>query len=203
MKSVLQPGTLQETFRTKKQIVKKYCEDISPTSKLIYFDVKNAIFPISISFKDTIFENQCIIGTLFNDYEPNAALDIGPEIYGCCPLKDMNGTDIHNSFLNYISNTGDTIQSYWIQMGDSTLLTLDLATVFLEQIALYPNPFISEFYLPANVSIKNIKIHDLNGKQILFEQEENKIYPLNCDSGIYFLTFEVNNKTYNYKIIKQ
>lgn len=73
----------------------------------------------------------------------------------------------------------------------------------LDNIKIYPNPFHDYFEFSSDQEIKDIKLANLKGQNVLFEFKGNKIYPQNCSNGIYFLSFESNGMIYKYKLIKE
>ncbi len=72
-------------------------------------------------------------------------------------------------------------------------------------IRIYPNPTTNKIFISneTSITINNIKVMDMMGKTIL--EDTNNFSEINLQSvqnGIYFLSITSDNKTTNYKIIK-
>jgi hypothetical protein len=70
-------------------------------------------------------------------------------------------------------------------------------------ISVSPNPFETGIKLLSETLLLNVQLTDLQGNLIEFEQNNNYIHPLNCSPGVYILTFQIDNKTYFQKLIKE
>jgi hypothetical protein len=91
------------------------------------------------------------------------------------------------------------------------LCTDVIEAVNISSIEIYPNPFTDNVNLKINAlesSKTSIILIDMLGK--VYENKEIEIIagennislPVNCPTGIYFLSFVLDNKTITYKIIK-
>lgn len=113
----------------------------------------------------------------------------------------------------YIKDT--TLVSYYDSPCDSSNLLYDENFEFLslydeeaELIMVYPNPFNETVTVDFNREgiKKELLVYDVNGKLIDEKHTNNNSYTLNTKhyrSGFYFLTCKLDDKVYNFKIIKQ
>ena len=192
---------LEPTLKSKKQILMKPCgEDWQDWISRVYFiSIKNAVFPIQLELSTDIYQNSCLNGSFL-------ALDGDPWL----KYSNFNNsiTLVEPNYLNQYQDPidGNLISYYWIILADSSQQSGILATessVLPERINLFPNPFIDKITIPKNITISNILISDLNGKLIDFDQDKNSIYPKNCASGLYIVSFESNGEIIKFKIIKK
>lgn len=191
---------MYETFRTKKQIIEKQCGKSWGYWHSIDIDIKNAVFPVNITYNDAIANNSCIYGSRLGVLDENIAWDMG--FYGYI-MGQSYVMSIDTSYLSYQDIDGKSIYSFWIRFGDSTLLTLgNTYNLASDETVIYPNPFTDNFTISSTPSSNNIEITDLSGKTIPFEQSGNTIYPL-CPSGIYIIMIRTDSNINVYKILKQ
>lgn len=199
MPGVLYGSPENETFRTKKQIIKKYCGEAWSNWDNIYIDIKNLQFPITISYINGIFQNQCVIGTILQNYEENAWFDAG--LFDGYLSHHSLSIQYNESFLTYQDEDGGTIYSFWLKIGDNSLLTLNNQELEKPHtISVSPNPVESEGLLFIGFTA-DYTITDIHGKILQTgKTEENSIQLGNYGSGIYILTIENNGKIYQQKI---
>lgn len=199
MPSILYGETENETFRTKKQIIKKYCGEAWSYWDNIYIDIKNLQFPITISYINGIFQNQCVIGTVLQNYEENAWFDAG-FFDGYLSHHSMS-IQYNESHLTYQDEDGATIYSFWLKIGDNSLLTLnnkELKKPYNGSV--FPNPIEAGGILYIGYAA-NYTITDVHGKILQAgKTEENSIQLNHYEQGIYMLTIESNGKIYQQKI---
>lgn len=113
----------------------------------------------------------------------------------------------------YIKDT--TLISYFDSpcLADNPLYDEDYAHLGLNEtepdlIQIFPNPFYSNLTIQFNQegNKKEILVYDMQGKIIDQQHTNNNSYTLNTKhylSGFYFLTCKLDDKVYNFKIIKQ
>lgn len=212
--SILSNYPEQETFRTKKQIVKNYCLTTPWETKRIFVDIKNAIYPVTLSFDTLLHQNQCVTGSTIDIINPDIHIDPfeGPPIYFFdyifhssidrqYVLTDRDST--RSEELKYKDTDGRYIYSFLITLKDNRWITLNNSNLTQRNLSVFPNPFSEKIEIQSDLLVSSVRITDLQGKEITFEQNGNIIYPKNCTSGIYFICFKANEIMYNYKIIKQ
>lgn len=202
MPSILYGEPANETLRTKKQIIKKYCGEAWSYWDNIYIDIKNLQFPIMISYDNGIFQNPCVIGSVLQNYEENAWFDVG--FFDGYLSENNLGIQYNESLLTYQDEDGTTIHSFWLKIGDGSLLTLSNETLEKRPVfSVSPNPFKNQIELSSELPVHSLQLTDLQGKSIEFIQDNNYIYPLNYSSGVYILTYQIDDKTYFQKLIKE
>lgn len=126
--------------------------------------------------------------------------------------KDV--TEIDTAYISYQvqTQTNSFIVNLTIIIDTTTCATATInEPVNMSSIEIYPNPFTDNVNLKINAlesSKTNVTLIDMLGK--VYENKEVEILvgenninlPVNCPSGIYFLSFVLDNKTITYKIIK-
>ncbi|MBW7868518.1 MAG: T9SS type A sorting domain-containing protein [Brumimicrobium sp.] len=198
--------------QSKKQIVNK--EEVG--NNYITFDIKAKNWPVTISWDSTLFhglgDTIQFAGTWMTAWQYGLWWwDEGMQpIYFWKQNKmllynELFVYNLNNTLVDYyITNNNDTIYTMWFNFADSTALTLSTENEKkLKEIVIYPNPFENSFNLPEDISPSKIQIRDIKGSKIEFEQKGNSINLINCNPGVYFISFTLNNQLYNYKIIKQ
>lgn len=196
-----------KTFHTKKQIFPNHCGENWGNWYPMAIHVKNPQFPLTISWDYTIFQNECIIGTVF----ANVPLHLWYDLYrNNFFMKNTLGwtiTDIQQNdvYLNYIDPSDNLpVYSFWLRFSNSSILTLDTDILDKNKIDVYPNPFINEFTVSTDLPLSDIDITDLLGNKIGFEIQNNTISLSNDQAnGIYMLSFSQAGKKYFYKMMKQ
>lgn len=206
MQSVMYGNPQQETFRTKKQIIKNQCQENWVPWNLIYFDVKNVTFPFTISWNEGVFQNDCIIGSMIQNIEVNSWFDIGwfggylshapnPLMY------DSLGVN-HGLEMKYLDTDNKPVYSFWFMFGDSTRLTLNSPTLGENLPIVIPNPFNEVFEIQDENELSELKLFDLQGRAVDFERNGKEIRVLNHEQGLLFLSYKLAGNTYRTKIIK-
>ncbi len=72
-----------------------------------------------------------------------------------------------------------------------------------DNIKIYPNPIQNTLFIEmGNISKYEVVINDISGNILYSQFDENEIDFRNFPSGNYYLTLIVNNKYYNFKLIK-
>ncbi|PWH86006.1 T9SS type A sorting domain-containing protein [Brumimicrobium oceani] len=66
-----------------------------------------------------------------------------------------------------------------------------------------PNPFNSYFEISSDQNIRNLKIKNMQGQNISYEQKGNRIFLNSYPNGIYLLTFEQEGRMFQQKLIKE
>ncbi|WP_298883713.1 endonuclease [uncultured Polaribacter sp.] len=106
--------------------------------------------------------------------------------------------DIDNEWDIYQKNTVD-------DFGKHSAIVLSVDNYIDNKVQFYPNPAQNKLFIQnnSNLKINNINIINAFGKQIISIQNFNKEINLNnLSKGIYILKFEIENKIYSTKFIK-
>lgn len=128
--------------------------------------------------------------------------------------SNLNDT-VNDIYIAVLSNQ-DSLDNDYTEMVVKALydvldsyqsLSVDEQSSDLE-VTIYPNPS-SEYLnieIPANVSISNLAVQSLDGKKrVHFSEHETSSLQLNMkdlDTGMYLVTFTINNVTYSKKVLK-
>lgn len=73
-------------------------------------------------------------------------------------------------------------------------------TIANKNYDVYPNPAIDKITVDAHLPISNIGIHNLDGKRMNSQTDENTIH-FNLPPGVYMVSFEMNGRRYLKRII--
>ncbi len=196
-----------KTFHTKKQIIKNHCGESWGNWIPMMIYVKNPQFPLKISWDYTIFQNECIIGTVFANIPDHLWFNLYRTAYFIKGTNEITYTNIplNDIYLNYIDPADSLpVYSFWLRFADSSLITLGTDILDKNKVDVYPNPFINEFTVSSDIPLSDIHITDLLGNRIGFEIQNNTISLSNDQAnGIYMLSFSQAGKKYFYKMMKQ
>jgi hypothetical protein len=201
MPSILYNNPENETFRTKKQVIKKHCGEPWNNWDLIYIDAKIVHFPLTISWSPEILDNQCILGSILQDYEIEAWFDVGN--FNGHLYHHQNSITYDGSNMTYSDVNDSTIYSYWLMFGDSSLLTLNNTALKTNLFKIYPNPIEEHFQFVAEQNVSLVQITDLQGNKVSYTQDGNTFNLMNCKTGVYIVSFEVNGELYHQRLIKK
>jgi hypothetical protein len=196
-----------KTFHTKKQIFPNHCGENWGNWYPMAIHVKNPQFPLNISWDYTIFQNECIIGSVLANVPLHLWFDLYRTAYFMKGSNEITFTNIplNNFYLNYIDPADSLpVYSFWLRFADSSLITLDTDILDVNKIDIYPNPFNNEFTISSDLPLSDIYVTDLIGNKIDFEIQNNTISLSNDEAkGIYILSFFQAGKRYFYKMMKQ
>ena len=188
------------SYLSKKQILKSYCEESDYSERVsIQFTAEN--YPITISWNDKLFEENCHKYSFIFGQDDHYHFDVT----GFVMLRSTNSWVIDSTLIfegrtlaSYESN-GKTIGV--LQFVFHRNYTLDVAANKLNDIKVYPNPVINDFI---NVEFEGqFVLLDITGK--IIQQGKvlnNKIGFEVLDKGIYNLILTNGSATHQSKIIK-
>lgn len=202
-------------FLTKKNIVKNNCGADWFLQPKISLGIKNAHYPIQLSWNQNAFTGACANVAFLVDLIPDLWFDAGgPAIDWLSNTNNPEITIGQPSQITYDGtlNNDENVYYFWFSFMDQE--QTDSMNYFFTHLAVnefktqvtesvYPNPFNDGVTIPSEQSPSKIKLRDMQGKEIKFEQYENTVYPINCTKGLYFLSFESNGEWVHYKIIKE
>lgn len=189
-----------ETFSTKKQIIKKQCDSNWSIWDLIYIDLKNPNFPVTVSWNNNVFDSDCIKGSILQSEEINSWLDVGN--FDGYLSRNPGFINLFESSITYQNTDNSISHSYWFMFGDNKLLTLNNTILNYTEISISPNPFSEVFKINKEHPISKIKFLDMQGKEISFVQNENNIEFINASRGEYIMIYETNKKLNFYRLHK-
>ncbi|MCO5267469.1 MAG: T9SS type A sorting domain-containing protein [Brumimicrobium sp.] len=207
---LISPG--DDQFNFKKRIIPYDCA-VEKLGSPIPIQIFTNHWPVNISWnKGTEFWDTCRQSSIFTSYHPGGWWDVGAPSHLKLYMNNITNQPItfyDNSFVpdyGYIDEEGNKITMFWFAfVKDFSQFVGSLSSFNPEgnKIGPYPNPFENSFNLPEDISPSKIQIRDIRGSKIEFEQKGNSINLINCNPGIYFLSFIANKQLYNFKIIKQ
>lgn len=201
------------TLQTKKQILPDLCSE--GWFPVVSIDIKGKHWPVTATWDNSLFDNDCRIGSVFTSFNPGGWWDVGgyPSNLGRVELANENQvifTSNYNSSLGYdshyayINTSNDTIPVFWMAFGNTSLLKLDVESIDLNSMP-YPNPVTDHYYfnLPER-SIKNIFVTDMNGRSIKVNYENGYIDFKEFNSGYYIVAItKTDGKIIKNKILKK
>lgn len=146
-------------------------------------------------FRGTSSTNMQVINTVsgsttaYTDLTPPAGLNL----YKVAILTPTNCTSSAAALDTIISSNYRTSQDVGITENEINT-----------QINLYPNPTINKIYINTSIIPEKITIADLTGKELLSQKPSSNSEIINIEnlnSGVYFITLTINNRSYQRKII--
>jgi hypothetical protein len=197
---------ISEAGQLRKQITKEDCID---QSVFIHFiQLKNAVYPISITWDSTLFNIPCLSNTIITDWYPgvwfDAILGVDPQFPFKFNMTD-SGTFTHTSTY-MINSHQDTLGLLYFAMANENQIFVGLDE--LEKIALTvsPNPTnaLLNLSIRGNQVIQSAVLFDINGQRMRVPMQANAFDLNELSNGIYYLEvlFE-SGKIEKRKVVKQ
>lgn len=81
--------------------------------------------------------------------------------------------------------------------------TLGIDKLEVSKFNIYPNPAINFINIDSEIKVEKYQIFSISGQKLMEGFEINKINISELNSGLYFIKFEIDNKSYVSKIIKK
>ncbi len=200
------------TFHTKKQILPDSCSGW--WFPVVSIDIKSKNWPVTATWDNSLFNNDCRIGSVFTSFHPGGWWDVGGfasdlnrvELANANQVtftSNYNPTSGYNEKYAYINSLNDTIPVFWMAFGDSTLITLGVESIPVE-FKSYPNPVKDFFHIDTSTDfIKNVRLVDMAGRGKIVEFKNGYIDMSNFKSGYYLMIINwEDGKTSNLKILK-
>lgn len=189
----------------KKQIKKEDCLDQSLYVSVI--QLKNAVYPVSISWDHSLFTDPCRSNSIITDWHPGVWFDaiIGNNPQYPTILKDLDSAYFTHTSTHHIDNNQDTTDVLFFALGNmnQVFLGLDEPT---NGINIYPNPStgIIHIALKGNELIQAVNLFDVNGQRFNTPVISNGIDLSEFSSGIYFMEVQFDSgKKGQIKVIKE
>lgn len=201
-----------ELFHTKKKITGEI--------RYLNIDIHAIYWPVTASWDSEVFNDPDLEGSLLTPLHKQFWWDSG-WLYSNFDRIVFSNTDQVTFTANYPDNwdefpidedffcyyTADEdkpIATYWVALGDSTMLTLDVADININEPYLYPNPTTGKVFIKNKTQIiKTLNIFDITGKQYFFTIRENQIDLSSLPNGVYFARITIEGKELIQKIIKK
>lgn len=181
-------GVVQTPFETKKQIIYHDCN----ISSNIEFHIVASNYPVKIYWNRNLFNDTCRKGSLYTEVDPSGRWDVGG--YFIKGLYYNDSITIPNIYYNSYLNSSDTVNVYWVQFGNSTLLSGALAIeehyIAEGLITINPNP--ASDFISINIDkmfgeVKMFELYNSFGQIILLPKQLNDIDISELPSGLYFI----------------
>lgn len=184
------------TFHTKKQIIQEACD---AWFSLNYVDIYCNNWPVTITWDNALFDNACLNGSVFTSINPGGWWDTGgfrAELLASNSFTFSPNFNFFNENYAYINNSGDTLNVFWLQFADSTLLTNQIEENYLYNISIFqdiPNQTLtikSDLFIG---QIKKVNLVDMAGKQ-----HEKPLFGMNInistlETGLYYINLTSEN----------
>lgn len=197
---------ITEAGQLKKQIKKEDCIDQGVFVHLI--QLKNAVYPISITWDSTLFNTPCLSNTIITDWHPglwfDAILGVDPQFPYEFNMTD-SGTFTHTSTY-MINNQSDTLGLLYFALASENQIFVGIDELEKTAFNVSPNPShdLINLNVQGNEVIKSVALFDMNGQLMQVPVQENVIYLYNLSSGIYFLEVQFESgQIETRKVIKE
>ncbi|MFM6935958.1 MAG: T9SS type A sorting domain-containing protein [Flavobacteriales bacterium] len=172
----------------KKQIKKEDC--IDQIVSVSYVQLKNAVYPISITWDSTLFNDPCRSNSIITDWHPGGWFDV---IIGNNPqyptlLKDLDSASFTHTETHHINGNQDTTDVLFVALGNihQVFVGLDEPT---NNMNIYPNPTTGVIHLDLNGNqhLQSLTLVNLNGQRFETNVTSDQIDISGLSAGIYFL----------------
>jgi hypothetical protein len=189
----------------KKQIKKEDCLDQSLYVSVI--QLKNAVYPVSISWDYSLFTDQCRSNSIITDWHPGGWFDaiIGNNPQYPTILKDLDSAFYTHTSTHHIDNNQDTTDVLFFALGNINQVFVGLKELE-EDMSIYPNPTTGmiNLNLNGNQHIQSVNLIDVHGHRFNTPMISNGIDLSEFSSGIYFMEVQFDSgKKGQIKVIKE
>ena len=201
------------TFHTKKQILPDSCSGW--WFPVVSIDIKSEKWPVTARWDNSLFNIECIEGSVFTSFHPGGWWDVGGFPSDLNRVELANATDVtftsnynptsgYDENYAYVNSSNDTIPVFWMAFGDSALISLGVENISFDFNS-YPNPVKDFFYIELqNQLVKDVKVVDMMGRSKIVKFTNGYIDLRSFQSGYYLVIINGNDgKTKNIKILKE
>lgn len=184
-------------FHTKKQITFYDCHDWSGLQTI---DILTKHWPVTVSWDNTLFMDNCRNGSLFASINPGGWFDTGSPSDLWRQVLNENGSVTFTSnnnegfseYYSYINETGDTIPVFWQIFSDSTILYLGMNefTADRQKAVISPNPTtdIISIRIPSQFgNAISVEIFSSTGNLVLLTTKITDINIAGFERGLYLV----------------
>lgn len=180
-------ATVTEAGHLKKQIKMEDCQDQSVHISMI--QMKNAVYPVTITWDHTLFNDVCRSNTIITDWHPGVWFDaiIGNNPQLPFELKfDVPANFTHTSTHNIASNQ-DTLDVLFFALGSIDQVFVGVEEQEQSKLTAAPNPVTDLLYfdIQGTEELQSVALLDLNGKQKDVVLISNSLDLKDLPSGIY------------------
>lgn len=212
------PNPISATYHTKKQIFQKNC----PTNfSAQAIDIVTENWPVTITWNNLLFDNDCRNGTVFTGIDPGGWWDVSSLSEFECGFfrsefltenqviicDNTNYPDFPASGSSFLTDDNLIVSVFWFTFANQSLL-LNIENNDLPNIAIYPNPtenIVTFDTNKTNLKVEQIQLLDIFGRISEIEfSSNNSINLKGFESGIYFIRMSLKGgKSILKKIIKK
>jgi len=114
----------------------------------------------------------------------------------------VNSTNYYYYFYDW-ELKGDDCLSPRIPVNVFVDECLSVNNYSIDNLTFYPNPAKDKLFITNEILINNLTISDLQGRVLSLKANNNYIDVSSLSKGIYFITYQINNKVNYYKFIKE
>lgn len=189
----------------KKQIKKEDCLDQSLYVSSV--QLKNAVYPVSITWDSSLFNDPCTSNSIITDWHPGVWFDaiIGNNPQPPFILKEVNTATFTHTSTHHIDNNQDTTDVLFFALGNVNQVFVGLKEL-KEEMSIYPNPTtgLINLNLKGNQHIQEVNLFDVHGQLLKVHLISNGIDLSEFSSGIYFMEVQFDSgKKGQIKVIKE
>ncbi len=190
------------SFHLKRQIVPINCPGYSTP---IAIDIKCQNWPVTATWDSTIWKPDCRAGSLITGMPSGYWWDVsvpgGLYYYVLAAIDSISFTanyigDWGIGSSAYIADNNDTISVYWVVFSDPSLRgrvgVKDISKS--PRLKVYPNPGFGQFEFVTKAMVEEIRIYNVQGKEVKSEKIGNIIDISNQPAGIYIYVVELQNQ---------
>lgn len=220
--------TDQSLYHSKSKTIRYYCPFDgfwSIENPFVNIDIYTENWPVTVSWNQDFFLEECLSGSLFTPWHPRGWWDSGIYYsdFDRILMKDqnqheftsnfpLNWADYPNDFENgnyyMIDGMENPISTFRFAFGNNDLISLQ-AGLFksLIDVTIYPNPTNGRMFLIDNSfphQVEHVIAFDNSGKRFDLLYDENGIDLHHLGSGLYLIQFVYSDgKILSKKIIKK
>lgn len=194
---------LSGTMHTKKQITFYNCSTLD-FKNIQTIDIHTKHWPVTVTWDNTIFNDNCRKGSVFTGVNPGGWWDTGS------PSNLDKAILANNSSATFSSNVGssynrnysyikdkDTIPVFWLAIADISILNTSVNEISSskEMLNVFPNPASEKISIqvsPQFGTVNRTAIFSSVGQMVLTTKKINNINIAQLAKGIYFV--EVTNE---------
>ncbi|MFM7006472.1 MAG: T9SS type A sorting domain-containing protein [Flavobacteriales bacterium] len=179
----------------KKQIKQEDCQDQSVLISMI--ELKNPVYPILISWDNSLFNDQCKINSIITDWHPGGWFDAFP--VGIIPqlpfeLSATNSATFDYTSIHHINANSDTLDVLYFVIGNNNQVFVNTNELDKMALNVYPNPSTDGiFQLSNELQLTSAVLTDVKGLSYAISIVSNQVDVSRFTNGVYFLTVELEN----------
>lgn len=190
-------NSLTEVGQLKKQIKKEDCLGQSLYISLI--QMNNPVYPVSITWDNSLFADQCKINSVITDWHPSGWFDAfvgGVTPHEPIELRTQNSATFEYTAIHNINSNLDTLDVLYFALGNNNQVFVKSLVLDKIGLSVYPNPSSNGiFHIEFNngQQLKSVVLNDIKGQSFEIPFASNNIDISQLTNGIYFLSVQFEN----------